>query len=86
MAEATWQVTACTFWCDTVGDWATILVYKDGSAKCSHFNSHGPMIVKRRGSTEESVCDGPTCKIATDYKEHVFHREEEEQKLKQEVS
>jgi hypothetical protein len=86
MAEVKWLVTMTTYWCETVEDWASILVYKDGSVRCSHFNAYGPMIVKRRGSTKETVCEGPTCKLATDYREGVFRREEEEQRLGQKVA
>lgn len=86
MTEVTWRVTACTFWCDTVGDWATVLVYKDGSVRCSHFNTYGPVVVRKKGSREESVCEGPTCKLCLDYKEHVFHRETESKELKQETA
>ena len=32
-----WQVTATTIYCDAVDDDVTLLVYKDGSAKCTGY-------------------------------------------------
>ena len=79
-----WQVTMTTLWCDIVGDWVTVLVYADGSTKCSHFTRYGPMtrkIKEKGGSKRELSCNGPTCDLCLSYKEKVFRREAEEARV-----
>ena len=36
-----WQVTATTIYCDAVADEVTVLVYKDGTAKCTGYTKYG---------------------------------------------
>ena len=35
-----WQVLFTTRFCDVVKDWVSILVYKDGTAKCAYFSKY----------------------------------------------
>jgi len=74
-----WRVTMKTFLCDIVEDWATVLVYRDGTVKCTHFMRHGPVKLKNKKSKEEvKLCRGPeNCDLCLAYKEDVFRREKE---------
>ena len=67
-----WQVTATTLFCDVVDEWVTILVYKDGTTKCSHVIEHG-QTGRKTGKDEWQECPGPSaCALCTAYKEKVF--------------
>jgi len=73
-----WRVTMKTFFCEIVGDWITILVYKDGNIKCNHFIAHGSVTrkVKKGGDKQVITCEGPeNCNLCASYKEDVFRRE-----------
>lgn len=69
-----WQVTATTLYCDAIGEWVTILVYKDGHTGCSHFTKFGEVNRKADGKILE--CKGPnSCALCAAYKEDVFRRD-----------
>ena len=36
-----WQITATTIYCNAVDDDVTLMVYKDGSAKCAGYPKYG---------------------------------------------
>jgi len=76
-----WQVTAATIYCDAVDDDVTIMVYKNGSTKCSGFKKYGEFIDKqtagvlkgkarRLGSNLE--CEGPLDYRVTDYRDKLM--------------
>ncbi len=66
-----WQVTAKTIYCETVQDEVTILVYKDGTAKCTGFKRYGES--KARGMQAKCNAD---CSLVTEYKNRLFAEED----------
>ena len=84
MAEPNWQVTATTIYCDAVDDDVTLLVYKDGSAKCSGYRKYveSPTtealkeLQKRTKKLGRQLkCEGPQDRRVTDYRDKIFAEE-----------
>ena len=81
-----WEVTAITIYCDAVDDESvTLLVYNDGSMKCSAYKKYGEPdkeISKLMKRKEKRVgrslkCEGPECHRLVDYKDSVFSEKRE---------
>jgi len=78
-----WQVTATTIYCDAVDDEVTLMVYKDGSTKCTgyeKYHQHSKEISKllERKSKQLNLkleCDVPECYRVMQYKEKLFAEE-----------
>ena len=51
----TWQVTATTIPCDFVDDYAVLMVYGDGKAKCTFVNRWS---AKKEGEKKLKNCKG----------------------------
>lgn len=84
MVEPNWQVTATTIYCDAVDDDVTILVYKDGSAKCTGYKKYieSPTKdtlkeLKQRSKKlgRQLKCEGPLDHRVTDYRDKVMAEE-----------
>jgi len=73
-----WQLTATTIYCDTADEEVTLLVYQDGSAKCTGYKKHGEpdkeMPAKGGGKQlkQQMKCDGPECYRLIQYKDKLF--------------
>ena len=78
-----WQVTATTVYCDAVDDEVTLMVYKDGAAKCTGYKKyHQPSkginkLLERKGKqlNQKLECEGPECYRVIKYKEKLFAEE-----------
>jgi len=78
-----WQVTATTIYCDAVDDEATLLVYKDGSAKCIAYTKYGKpdketlnLLKKKSNQLKRNLeCDGPECYRVIQYRDKLFAEE-----------
>jgi hypothetical protein len=78
-----WQVTATTLYCDAVHDEVTLLVYRDGSAKCTGYAKYGGAgevaiglsSRKDRLSKQLNGCGGPLCHRMIEYRERLFSEE-----------
>jgi len=78
-----WQVTATTIYCDAVDDEVTLMVYKDGSRKCTGYEKyHQPSkeiskLLGRKGKqlNRKLECEGPECHRVIQYKEKLFAEE-----------
>jgi hypothetical protein len=78
-----WQVTATTLHCDAVHDEVTLLVYKDGSVKCTGYAKYGgsdeagigPSTRKGGLSKQLRECEGPLCHRMIEYRERLFSEE-----------
>jgi hypothetical protein len=64
-----WQVTATTINCEFVGDFATIMVYPDHTAKCAFVNKHGKT---KDGQKKLRTCRWPDCPLVSDFRESAF--------------
>ena len=78
-----WQVTATTIYCDAVDDEVTLMVYKDGSIKCTGYDKYrepGKETVntlkrKSKQLNHKLECEGLECSRATQYREKLFAEE-----------
>ena len=80
-----WQVTVTTIYCEAVDDEVTIMVYKDGSAKCTGYGKYGEsgkeirnlLKKKSRQLKRQLECAGLECYRVAQYKEKLFAEEAE---------
>ncbi len=72
-----WQLTATTIFCEDMNDEVTIMVYKDGKAKCTGYDTFIKQGSKKsgRGSKNRPQCDGPVCHRVSAYKDKLFSEE-----------
>lgn len=75
---ADWQVTATTIYCDAVDDEVTILVYKDGSMRCTGYRKYvenpdkeTAQMLKKKGKRlgRNLKCEGPQDYRVTSYRD-----------------
>ena len=64
-----WQVTATTIDCDFVGDFAVLMVYENGEAKCNFYSRYSKA---KDGAKKLKNCKGPDCPKLAEFKEIVF--------------
>ena len=75
-----WQVTAATIYCDAVDDEVTLLVYKDGSIKCTGYQKYSQpdretakiVKLKSKQSGRRLECEGLECYRVIQYRDGLF--------------
>jgi len=81
---ADWQVTATTIYCDAVDDDVTILVYKDGSIRCTGYKKYvenpdkeTAQMLKKKGKRlgRNLKCEGPQDSRVTSYRDKLTAEE-----------
>ena len=80
-----WQVTATTIYCDAVDDDVTIMVYKDGSAKCVGYEKYrepdketARLMAKKSSQLGRKLeCEGSECWRVIQYRDKLFAEETE---------
>lgn len=81
-----WQITATNIYCDSVDDYVTIVVYKDGTAKCTGYKRYtekptkeiDKMLKKKnRKLCRELRCEGPLDYRITYYRSKLFAEEKD---------
>ncbi len=80
-----WRITAATLYCDAVDDEVTLLVYKDGSAKCVGYGKYGKPdreianLLKKKSKQlgRQLKCQWPECSRVTQYRDKLFAGETE---------
>jgi hypothetical protein len=81
---ADWQVTATTIYCDAVDDEVTILVYKDGSIRCTGYKKYvenpdkeTAQMLKKKGKRlgRNLKCEGPQDSRVTSYRDKLTAEE-----------
>jgi len=78
-----WQVTATTIYCDAVDDEVTLMVYKDGSIRCTGYHRYyepdkdAARLMASRGKqvNRKLECEGLECRRVTQYRDKVFAEE-----------
>ena len=78
-----WQVTATTIYCDAVDDDVTLMVYKDGTAKCVGYQKYRQpsketrKLMDRKSKTlnRKPECEGPECRRVIQYRDKLFAEE-----------
>jgi len=75
-----WQLTATTIYCDAVDEEVTIIVYKDGSVKCTGYDKYNEPskeianLAKRKSKQlkRKLKCEGLECYRINQYTEKLF--------------
>jgi len=78
-----WQITATTVYCDSVDDEVTLIVFKDGTARCTGLKKYTEpsaetaRMVKAKSRTlrRQVVCRGADCTVAAEYRDRLFAEE-----------
>jgi hypothetical protein len=80
-----WVITATTIYCDAVDDEVTLIIDKDGVAKCTGYNKYfkpnketaKSLIYKSQRSGRQLRCEGLECHRVSQYTDKLFAREAE---------
>ncbi len=88
MGMVKWVITATTIYCDAVDDEVTLMVYKDGTAKCTGYKKYGKpdkeaarlLKTKSKRSGKQLECAGPECHRLTQYRDKLMAGEDEEKR------
>ena len=80
-----WQITATTIYCDAVADEVTLLVYKDGTAKCTGYAKYSEpgreteavMRQKARELKRNLECRGAECFRIIQYRDGLLAAEKD---------
>ena len=80
-----WQITATTIYCDAVADEVTLLVYKDGTAKCTGYAKYSEpgreteaiMRQKARELKRNLECRGVECPWVIRYRDELLAAEKD---------
>jgi hypothetical protein len=82
IAPANWQVTATTISCDLVGDYVTVMVYKDWACKCTWWAKYKKVAGEDPGHKfsreikgKIGKCQGPDCKYVIGYRDKLIGEE-----------
>jgi len=83
MSTVNWQITATTIHCDAVDDEVTLMVYKDGSAKCTGYKKYyqpsqetGKLLGRKGKQLNRRLeCEGLECYRVAQYKDKLFAEE-----------
>ena len=73
MNKPDWQITATTVHCDAVNDEVTLLVYADGTAKCTGSQKHAASGKKGRPASKKSrECREADCTTLIRYRDSLL--------------
>jgi hypothetical protein len=72
-----WKLTVTTIFCEEMHDEVTIMVYKDGRARCTGYDVFSKNVSKssKRKGKEKFECSGPVCLRVAAYKDKIFSEE-----------
>jgi hypothetical protein len=76
-----WQVTATTLYCQAIAEEVTVMVYKDGSIKCTGCNKYasaaGEQALSKRSRQlkRDLACAGPEGPATTAYRDKLYAEE-----------
>jgi TATA-box binding protein (TBP) (component of TFIID and TFIIIB) len=80
-----WQVTAKTIYCEAVEDEVTVLVYQNGSTRCTGYKKYTEpndvtrqvLKAKTKHLKRSLKCEGEQCPRVTQYKEQILAEEKQ---------
>ena len=71
--KVNWQVTATTILCDWVDDYAVLMVYGDGTAKCTFVNRWSAKKEREKKLKNCKGCESPmNCPLVGEFHGRVF--------------
>lgn len=72
-----WQITATTIYCDAVADEVTLLVYKDGTVRCTGYAKYSDPGWGAEALKKQNLeCQGMGCHWVTEYRDGLLSAEE----------
>ena len=82
---ANWQITATTIYCDAVDDDVTLMVFKDGSTRCTGYQRYTSpdretarmLDDKGRKLGRRLACEGMDCQRLTGYRDKLLAEEKQ---------
>ena len=75
MGEPDWQITATTVYCEAVGDEVTLLVYADGTAKCTgrqKYARSGKKTTRLANAGKSRECREVDCATLNQYRDSLL--------------
>lgn len=80
---ADWVITATTIYCDAIDDEVTLIVYRDGTSKCTGYQKYSKpdketaraIRIKGKQLGKRLRCDGLECYRVTQYRDKLFAEE-----------
>jgi hypothetical protein len=75
MAEPDWQITATTVYCEAVDDEVTLLVYADGTAKCTgreKYAKSGKKATRPGNAGKNRRCLEINCSVLSQYRDNLL--------------
>jgi hypothetical protein len=82
LAQAKWQITATTDYCESVEDFVTFLVYNNWSHRCTWWAKFKQVAVNDpkhqfAGEIKKKIaaCQGPDCKLVIAYRDKLIREE-----------
>jgi hypothetical protein len=77
-----WEITATTVYCDGIDDEVTLIVYTDGTSRCTGRDSYArsdkeksTTLKKKIRKQKLSGCSADGCPRVKQYRESILHRE-----------
>jgi hypothetical protein len=80
LEKTDWEITATTVSCDAVDDEVTLIVYADGTSKCTGRDKYAKTdketarVIKKSRHVKLSGCCEDDCPRLEQYREYVFKR------------
>jgi hypothetical protein len=75
-----WEITATTVYCDAVGDEVTLIVYQDGTSRCTWYEKYTGRDKGAAGSgtqdpqrEKRNACKGADCPRVTQYRDSLIN-------------
>jgi hypothetical protein len=74
-----WEITATTVYCDAVDGEVTLIIYRDGTSRCTWHqkysgNNKGLAGKKKPRQDKRTGCQGAACPRVTQYRDSLIHR------------
>jgi hypothetical protein len=74
-----WEITATTVYCDAIDDEVTLIIYRDGTSRCTWHQKHaandnkGLTRKKNPRQDKRDTCQGADCSRVTQYRESLIN-------------
>jgi len=77
LAGPDWEITATTVYCEAVDDEVTLMVYGDGTCKCTGSEKYSAADKKTKSSSgvKKRECTGVDCTILTAYRDSLLKKQ-----------
>jgi len=81
-----WVITATTVYCDAIDDEVTLIVYRDGTSRCTGYKKYGKpdketaklIKIKSKQLGKQLGCAEPECHRLTQYRDRLLAGEDKD--------